>query len=194
MMVEGPSLALLMRYLTEIPVDFMGEPHSSKRPGVHVDAVVHDVLERLHHPPTPPDALTVFQSESPTERNRLRLTLLSAWLLTCEELEPFARPPATPLTFLQQALTELAMRVDSTKFMTDPERREELVRRVLQGLGCRPQGESVSQATDRLAAVDSVARARVLEKTRKAQERAQQLRAELQAKAAQEAAAKISRE
>ena len=42
------------------------------------------------------------------------------------------------------------------RFVSDPERREELVRWVLARLGLRPAGESEHQAADRLSALDSV--------------------------------------
>lgn len=198
MTLEGPPLALLTQHLAELPVDFMAEPartdNGGVTEGVHVDAVVYDVLERLHYTPLQPEALEPFRSQQATERNRLRLTLLCAWLLTCDALEPHARPPAKPLLFLTEGLGELASYVDATKFVTEPERREELCRRLLKGLDRRPAGESQAQAEDRMAAVDSEARARVLMEAQKADARAAKIRKELQAKAAQEAAAKISRE
>jgi hypothetical protein len=74
--------------------------------------------------------------------------------------------------------------------VADPDRRMELARWVLAGLGLVPEGESEAEAADRLAALDSVSRARVLAETRAAARRAEEIRAALRAEAAAEAAAR----
>src|SRR2546422_1011214 len=70
----------------------------------------------------------------------------------------------------------------------------ELVRFCLRNLGLGPAGESVAQAQDRLTTLDSVELRRVLQDTKKAEERARAIREALAKKAAEEAAAKVTRE
>jgi hypothetical protein len=99
----------------------------------------------------------------------------------------------------------LAQVASAAAFVQDEDRREELVRLCLSGLGLVPDGETPNQAEDRLTALSSVARVRAVaaakEKLRLAKEeaereeaRARQVREELARKAAEEAAAKGSRE
>jgi hypothetical protein len=86
------------------------------------------------------------------------------------------------------------MVVDAERFVTDPERREELVRHCLAKLALRPRGETDEQANDRRTSLDSVERRRIIEATRAAEERAREVREALVRKAAEEAAAKATRE
>ena len=76
----------------------------------------------------------------------------------------------------------------------EEERREELVRRILQATGHTFPGESSAEAEDRLRQLDSVERHRVLEAAAERERRARQVREEMARKAAAEAAAKVSRE
>jgi hypothetical protein len=78
--------------------------------------------------------------------------------------------------------------------INDPDRREELVRLCLKGLGLIPQGESAAQAADRLTTLDSVERDRVIRETRQAEARAREIREAMARKRAEEAAARYSPE
>ena len=88
-------------------------------------------------------------------------------------------------------MTEL---IQAPLFVSDPERREELARLALKALGLRPAGETGVEAQDRLTTVSSVERRRVILGTRNAQRRAAEIREAMRKKAAEEAAAKASRE
>jgi len=79
-------------------------------------------------------------------------------------------------------------------FVRDPDRREELVRLCLRDLGLRPAGETVAQAQDRLATLNTAERQRVLQAARQAEERARAIREAMAKQAAEEAAAQYSRE
>ena len=76
----------------------------------------------------------------------------------------------------------------------DEERREELIRRATTALGLSLAGESPNEAADRLKQVDSVERRRVLVAAAARERRARQVREAMAKKAAEEAAAKVSRE
>jgi hypothetical protein len=78
--------------------------------------------------------------------------------------------------------------------VSDPERREELVRLCLAALGLRPAGETEVQAQDRLTASSSVERERVVRATKTQLQHARQVREAMRRKAAEEAAAREIRE
>ena len=98
------------------------------------------------------------------------------------------------VAFLDKGLADVAALVDAETFISDPDRREELVRLALRALDLHPAGENETQASDRLTTLSSVERSRVIRETRAAQERIRQIREAMQKKAAEEAAAAYGRE
>jgi hypothetical protein len=60
--------------------------------------------------------------------------------------------------------------------LSNPDRREELVRVCLSGLDLRPDGETIPQATDRLMSLNSIERERILKETAAAEKRAREVR------------------
>lgn len=200
MQTEGPALAVLVKRLSECPPIFLEEPRIGGKGKIHVDAVLYDLLNTLG--PIELSSQDLIQLSPPDARirNLLRIRLICAWLLHDEWFRmPLhsARIPScanAARLFLLDGLKSLADRVQAEHFVTDGERREELARLTLAALGLRPQGESIQQATDRLTALDTIERQRVLEQTRRLQEELEQRRLALQQQAALEAAAKISRE
>lgn len=190
----GPPLDLLLRRLAECPAEMLGEPTLPGGAGVRVDAVVFDLLRDLGARAVRPERLEPFVGAGPAVRNRLRLVLVAAWLLD----DPWfvaARPdPEAVLAFLERGLSDLARFVVAELFVSEGERREELVRRTLAALGLRPAGETEPAAADRLVAVDSVERSRVLDASAAKMKRARELREAMAKKEAEEAAARYERE
>ena len=120
--------------------------------------------------------------------------LISAWLLHDPwfiEREQYGAPA---LDFLTSGAAQLAALTHAPQFVADPDRREELARVCLRELGLRPAGETIAQAQDRLATLNSAERARVVRAARQAEERVQAVREAMAKKAAEEAAAQYSRE
>ena len=76
----------------------------------------------------------------------------------------------------------------------DEDRREELVRRTLRAVRLALPGESSQEAEDRMRQVDSVERHRVLRAAAQREKRSREVREAMARKAAEEAAAKVSRE
>ncbi|MFZ2957239.1 MAG: hypothetical protein WA705_10150 [Candidatus Ozemobacteraceae bacterium] len=212
---RGPVLEHLTRRLAECPPDFTAEPRDSAGGGtVSVMGVVYDLLLELGGSPLSPLALKRFAPLQPAsasgatnEHRRQALILIVAWLLH----DPWFRnqgPRALPgaladlaLLFLSKGVDELAETVLPARFIDDGDRREELVRRVLKGLNLRPEGESEAVADDRLSALDSVERARLIrsarevEKKRAEERKAREIREEAQRKKREaEAAATYGRE
>jgi hypothetical protein len=177
-MTDSPILESLTHRLADTPEEFLLDPAT-----ISVTAIVYDHL-RAMGVPNP----TLACEAHPT------LTAITAWLLHDDWF--LARPDLAPAMqkVLATALKPLAEVVRPREFVSDPDRREELVRFCLNQLGLRPQGESEAQAKDRLTALDSVERVRVLRDTQEAEARAQEVRKKMAQRAAEEAAAKATRE
>jgi hypothetical protein len=191
---EGPALESLLRRLAETPDDFLAEPRIGSAGKVHVAAVVHDWLGSLGVQ-APASALKAFEvTDAKTHRNRLSISLLLAWLLS----SPWFRRPgfdaAHALQALMDASQELSPFVPSKKFVTEPDRREELARVALARLDLRPEGESMAQAQDRLVTISTAERSRVVKAAQAAEQRARAIREALAKKAAEESADKYTRE
>lgn len=190
---EGPTLELLLHRIAETPSDFLAEPRTRGNRGlVHVAAVVADLFALYGHPlPAPAD---FTPDDSPASKRRASLTLVLCWLLAEPELIASAGPAHSLRNLLIAGSTELAAHLPAEKYLADPERREELARYALARLDLRPRGESVAQAQDRLSALNSAERIRVIAAARQAELRARQVREALARKAAQESADKYTRE
>jgi hypothetical protein len=213
---EGPILESLTRRLAETPEDFLAEPRVSRRGRVQTAAVVGDLI-RLLGGEAGPEQLTGFvgRSAPPTltselpdyaeadppalaeprlERNRFAVTLILCWLLSDGWFRQIKPETGNVLRLLNAEAAQLAAQVAARKFVTEPDRREELARIALARLGFRPAGETLAQAQDRLTTLNTTERARVLQAARAAEERARQIREALVRKAAEESADKWTRE
>lgn len=191
-----PAIEALTRRLSECPPEFLGEPRLKGRPeGVHVAAVVSDLLDDLGDSSALADSEVVNWDQAPTsDRNWLRLTLVTCWLCHDRWLREERAHGANVKAFLLKELRPLAKVVNAELFVNDPDRREELARALLVALKLQPAGESETQATDRLRSLSSVERARVVAETQVQAERARKLREKMQAEAAQQAASRYSSE
>jgi hypothetical protein len=191
---SGPVLETLTRRLSETPPDFLAEPVVAGKGSVVVPALVND-LARLHGARMPAPALAAFAGTAPqVDRNRLALVMIAVWLLADEWFLDKALAPTVLAGLLLEPMSELAVATPAHKFVNDADRREELARVVLAFLDYRPQGETLEQATDRLAAISATARRKLLAASRASEQRAREIRAALEKKAADESADKWTRE
>jgi hypothetical protein len=191
---ENPSLDALTTRLAETPQVCWGEPVIRGAGELRVDAVVHD-LHVLHGLDSPSlDALRFFRGGNASARNHLRIAAITAWLLA----DPwFAGQPDLSdriLEILEAGIEPLAGLVDAEQFILDSDRREELVRLTLGRFGVTPDDESPEHAADRLKALDSVERARLVREAAEARARQRKLEEEMRRKAAAEAASRYNRE
>lgn len=194
MNAEGPLLDTLVRRIVDTPREFMAEPAAGGESGVSVPAVVHDLLA-MRGLEVARERLEAFAGRgSARDRNRLGLCLVACWLLADEALAITPASLDAALAFLQDDLAELARHCTPAGLLGNPDRREELARLALARLGLRPGGESAAVAADRLTSLSSVERARLLQASRKAEERARKIREALARKAAEESADKWSRD
>ncbi|MEO5373447.1 MAG: hypothetical protein H7840_04115 [Alphaproteobacteria bacterium] len=193
----GPHLATLLHRLAECPAEFLLPPRTGEGAGIiHVDAVVADLMRLIGGPlPTAGEMRRLGDPTLPGGEERLRLVLVSAWLLA----DPWfaGRGPGLGprmLNLLCHTLGDLATLVKAEACVTDPDRREELVRLSLRHLDLHPAGEGEREAADRLTALDSVAQRKVAREAARAERRANEIRAAMAKKRAREAATVFGRE
>jgi hypothetical protein len=181
---EGPELDGLLHRLAECPPEFL-------QAGVDVPAIVCDLLRPLA-PARPPDLETAALAEiRRRDPKGVMLISVACWLLGDEWF--MARPQLAPAIWKllkTETLPRLAGLVRPEKFISDTDRREELVRTCLDHLGLRPRGELPAQAADRLTTLDSAERDRVLRATAAAERRAREIREAMARRQAQEAASR----
>jgi hypothetical protein len=190
---EGPPLESLLHRIAETPEDFLAPPRIGQSGKIAVPAVVHDLLELLGTP-SAPDELSAFESTDSKDNNRLSVTLLLCWLLADDWFAGARLAGPRALELLIASATELARQAPSPRYVSDPDRREEVARLVLAHFNYRPAGETKAQAQDRLTSLSSVERERVLRASSAAEKRARAIREALARKAAEESADKFTRE
>lgn len=185
---------MLLRHLAETPAEFLWPPRVAGSGRLAVDAVVHDLLAQVGQSTTVAELEALGAATKSADREQLAVVALVCWLLSAPELQAVVRR-ASLLGVVRGVAGELSQEgVTALHLQGDPERREELVRLGLARLGCRPAGESVAVATDRLVSISTAERTRVLAASRAAEERARLVREALARQAAQDAADKWSRE
>lgn len=193
-MQTGPSLELLLRRLVDTPPDFLDAPRRGGNGRVHVAAVVNDLFA-LHGTHAPAALLATLSGDlAGVTANQLTLSAVVGWLLADESWMEASAPSAAMLTLFTDAIPALAAEAEASRYVFEPERREELARTALSRLSLLPAGETANQAADRLASVSGVERRRLLEASRAAEERARAIREALARKAAEESADKWTRE
>ena len=221
---QAPPLAELLRWMREMPEPFRRVPEGvagaqpSKGPlesisnalfgrsspgrdpepvgGVRVRAVVADLVETLCGEPPDASFLLAFEAAGTAklERNRLQWVLAGCHLLWHPELRARASEMARVRRLLVQDMAALAAAAPAEAVTRDDERREELIRLALRALGLCLPGESAREAEDRLAQVDSVERRALAARMADREKRAREVREQMAKRAAEEAAAKVSRE
>jgi len=193
--VSPPPLAEMLRWVASMPAPFRAAPEGFSGGNVRVRAVVADLFESLQGDPPSPVLLAAFEpARDAVDSNRLRWVLAVAHLLW----HPYFRrhpPPREALErFLVQEVARLAGVVNVDRLQHEEERREEIVRRAFRAFGLSFDGESPEDAEDQFRQVDSIERRRLLLSAAQRERRAREIRETMARRAAQEAAAKVSRE
>lgn len=190
----GPLLEHLTARMAEPPPEFLMAPRIGEAGIILTEAVVSDLLLDLGGRPLPESALPRLRAASPEGAPHLQFLLLGAWLLHDPLFQQEKRHAPAAFTALIDVADELTGHVDPALVVTDPDRREEFVRLLLRGLGLRPAGESDAHAADRLRAISTRDRERMVKDTRAKLEKARKLAEALRKKEAEEAAARAYRE
>lgn len=195
-----PSLAEFLRWMGEMPAIFRTASTSSEGGGLALAAVVADLWETLTGERPAAEILAVFRpgsvpkSGAKSEINRLQWVQAACHLLWHPALRARGAAPENLRKLFIQDLAVLASVVSCDQLLADLERREELIRLSLRSLELRLPGESQTESEDRLSQVDSVERRRLLTRAAEKEKRAREVRDMMARKAAEEAAAKVSRE
>lgn len=193
----GPNLHSLLHRLAETPADFIvapaATPGTSPAPEITA-ALVNDLLTRLGQPLAAATLKHFCADGASGTGNRLALVRVVVWLLADEWFRQAPLAPEAVLQLLDPSVAELAREAQTAKYVGDPDRREELARMTLARLGLRPEDESDAQATDRLSAISSSERRRLVAASRETERRARAIREALVRKQAEESADKWSRE
>ncbi|MCC7358314.1 MAG: hypothetical protein IT317_02485 [Anaerolineales bacterium] len=191
---EGPPLETLTRRLAECPADFLAAPRIGGTGTVVVAAVVADLLRELGGQPADWQVEAFTTRKPKADRNRLSTVLVASWLLHDPWFREGGEWAEPALALLAGGLREAAGATAADKFVSDPDRREELARLCLRELGLRPAGETTAQAQDRLTTLSAAERARVVAAARQAEERAAAIREAMRRREIEEANAKAMRE
>ncbi len=187
----GPPLEKMLRRLSECPPEFWAAPstsdtHSSKDAATpvstsnaeidayHVTAILADYFRRFE-----PDyqAYRLTKLVDALSSQQLGVLSILAWLLSDEWFT--SRPAGSQQLqrlLVSQRIVQLGEMISAEKIIADPDRREELVRLALAELDCRPAHETVAQAKDRLATLDTGERRKILQATAAAERRAREVR------------------
>ena len=184
---EGPDINVLHHRLTEFPKEWLKPQLPS-----YFYALVHDALYDLS---TSLRASELTRFKRPYEQCEwYRATMLIAYFLMDNSFKGFSFELALLLDAFENTAKELAQAGTNKVYINDVDRREEFIRVVLSSINLRPKGETNNQAEDRLQAVSSLERMKVLKAAKVAEQRAHDLRVALAKQKAKEAADKMTRE
>jgi len=200
-MKPGPSLISLTQRLLECPNIFLETPilefpDNFPKKSIFLLAVFSDLYFYITN--EFPNSLELkFLDLTPSKEN---INLLNIYAITCYLLyipffknQPRLKNPL--LKLFKQHLVGYKTIVSSNKFLSDSQRREELVRFVLYHLGYYPLDESEKYAIERLTTLDSVERVKLIEETKKAHlKREKEIMEAIRRREAQEAASRMSGE
>lgn len=199
-MDNGPDLYILMQRLQNCPEEFFWSPAVANPPKnytgkILTHAIVNDLLQGLGLVTDPIEIYELFNLKySEANINYLQVILISAYLLHDEWFLNAQKYGEKAKILLSQKLKKISEIVNAKDFVMDSERREELIRFCLKELDLKPNGETDIHSIDRLTTINSIERQRVIEESKAAQKRAQEIREAIARKEAEEAASKWNRE
>lgn len=192
----GPKLETLLRHLSECPGEFL-ESVQGNHGSQQIIAIVCDLFRAYgaQNPVQLSDAWiqSILRESKPTIP-RVRywgMLSIACWLMHDDwflQRPQFALPMWNWLK--SEALEKLSNIVLPSLCLSDPDRREELVRLCLHAIQIRPLGESFEQSMDRKTTLDSVERQRILQETAEAERRAREVREAMARKQALESASR----
>lgn len=198
----GPSLVRLQHRLSDAPKSLW---HNDNKQGQWpLPALVHDLLWHYKLDVSAED-LTPFRGKR-AHHPWYATSQLVAWLIMDSafimhlhnesHIDINSRTDTKNRVLSSLTLTAEALHAGGrlSQYIEDIDRREEFIRMVLDCLDLRPEGETQTQAQDRLTSISSAERLKLIAASRAAEERARQVREALARKAAEEAADKWTRE
>lgn len=186
MTTEGPQLESLLNHLSQCPEEFLLK-EAKPGAGPQLAAIMSDYFRSWKAIDATQWIEQLLNQEPANAKSKRHYCLLSVavWLLFDDWISTKPELKELSWKWLQNdSLKQLSTIVSADKFVTDPDRREELMRLCLTALNLRPSGETVAQSQDRTTTLDSLHRQRILAATAAAEKRAREVReAMAQAKA-----------
>ncbi len=185
-----PNVSEMIHHIKQCPAEFLGQPDRNGRSGISTEALVNDTVRTLTADDTAPRPIDITAAKRSLAE--LSLQQICCWALS----HPFFRQidDGWLRQFFCRGLSEVAPLVKPEQWVKDEERAEELARIIFAACGHCPGGESEAEAADRFDSVNTIKRLKVIEETKAAMERAQEIRRQMAEKAAREAANVYSRE
>lgn len=192
----GPKLETLLRRLSECPIEFL-ESVQGNYGAQQIIAIVCDHFRAYgeQNPLEPSDVwIQSILKESKPTIPRVRywgILSIACWLLHDDWF--LHRPQIARSTWnwlRSESLEKLSSIVQPSLCLSDPDRREELVRLCLHSIQVMPLGETIEQSMDRKSTLDSVERQRILQETAEAERRAREVREAMARKQALESASR----
>ena len=199
-MENGPDLFYLLQRLKSCPNEFLLSPILLNPPKnykgeIQTASLVNDLLLDLGLSEDPKIIFNTLQLKHSAENvNYLQLVLIASFLIGDNWFLQSKKFGLKAKELFLNKLKPLALLVEAKQFVLDSERREELVRFCLKELNLKPNGESETHANDRLTTINSIERQKLIEESKAAQRRAQELREAIARREAEEAASKWNRE
>jgi len=190
-MKEGPELIELLDRLMDCPKEFYSSDRLY-RSNTEIQALYSDLYFFLTE--KYPDEKMLKLIPSDRDENLARCASLCIYILFYEWFRNKNESAELFAMFLDSVLPAYSKAADADEFAGNPERREELVRLLLFHLGYFPKGETEKYSQNRLAALDSVERDKVISESRQVLKKVQALREAMARKAAEEAASKMTGE
>ncbi len=184
---EGPDINILHHRLTEYPKEWL----TPVLPTYFI-AIIHDAIYS-RCPSVTTSELSAFRRPY-QQCEWYRMSLLIAYFLADDSFEELHFSSKSLVSLLENTAKELTQAGSNKIYMNDVDRREEFIRVVLNALSLYPKGETKAQAEDRLQAVSSHERLKVLRAAKAAEQRSHELRVALAKQKAKEAADKMTRE
>lgn len=191
---ETLVLEALTHRLSRCPREFLYEPRLDEQGQIHVAAVVSDLITDMTSQIPETGTCRIFSQAPKKDADWLRFVLVACWLLHDKWFLKRPELAEPVLQLLRMNLKKIAAVIKAEQCILEPDRREELVRFCLDALGICPDGETPAQAADRLKALDSIERVRVMREAKRAEEHARKVREAMKKKQAKEAASKVMRE
>jgi len=196
-MEKGPSISYIDLRLSEIPPIFIDKPEIID--GFTTTSIIlSDLLYEIEDRPLSRIETDKFFNSIKSDINRLKIIQIICYILNDNWFRNYFKSNKNKInsikSFLFTDLTEYSKINKAERFVYDGEGREELSRLLFKSLSLIPEGETETEAKDRLVSIDSIERKKVIELSKQSQKRIKELREALERKEAEEAASKMSRE
>ena len=188
------DLYKLLSHLKNCPDDFLKATGVTKG-GIHTTALLSDCYRVVSGNfitggNLVPSEITIYKLDL-----KCLVTIhIACWLFSFKFFQSKPDLIEGITTFMFEVLPVYSKYVDNSQWIADEDRTEEFVRLALNSCGILPEGESENEAADKLNALDTIKRLKVLQDSAGAFERMMEIRRTMAEQKAREAANVYGRE